>query len=118
MIPGIHGRLSRQRLQLTELYHHFKGVRKTANQIKLHTTDLPTSLDQDFYDDLVENFRLIEQALNNFNSEINSLNGQFNELNKDEIQTELINDAGITVTDNDGETSDIDISDTGLSEIS
>ena len=73
---------------------------------------------QDFYDDLVENFRLIEQALNNFNSEINSLNGQFNELNKDEIQTELINDAGITVTDNDGETSDIDISDTGSSEIS
>ena len=41
-----------------------------------------------------------------------------NELNKDEIQTELINDAGITVTDNDGETSDIDISDTGSSEIS
>ncbi|MBD8084897.1 hypothetical protein HUK45_01225 [Limosilactobacillus sp. c9Ua_26_M] len=84
-------------------------------RIKLHTTDLPITLSREFYDDLVENFRLIEQALNNLNSEVNSLNGQFNDLNKDDIRTELINDAGISVTDNDGETSIIDISDTDTS---
>ncbi|MBB1063646.1 hypothetical protein [Limosilactobacillus fastidiosus] len=85
------------------------------DQIKLHTTDLPITLSREFYDDLVENFRLIEQTLNNLNSEVNSLNGQFTELNKDDIQTELINDAGTSVTNNDGETSIIDISDTDTS---
>lgn len=90
-------------------------MKKMQDQIKLHTTDLPITLSREFYDDLVENFRLIEQTLNNLNSEVNSLNGQFNDLNKDDIQTELINDAGISVTDNDGETSIIDISDTDTS---
>ena len=70
------------------------------DQIKLHTTDLPITLSREFYDDLVENFRLIEQTLNNLNSEVNSLNG---------------NDAGISVTNSDGETSIIDISDTDTS---
>lgn len=90
-------------------------MKKMQDQIKLHTTDLPITLSREFYDDLVENFRLIEQTLNNFNSEVNSLNGQFNDLNKDDIQTELINDAGISVTNSDGETSIIDISDTDTS---
>lgn len=90
-------------------------MKKMQDQIKLHTTDLPITLSREFYDDLVENFRLIEQTLNNLNSEVNSLKGQFNDLNKDDIQTELINDAGISVTDNDGETSIIDISDTDTS---
>ena len=85
------------------------------DQIKLHTTDLPITLSREFYDDLVENFRLIEQTLKNLNSEVNSLNGKFNDLNKDDIQTELINDAGISVTNSDGETSIIDISDTDTS---
>lgn len=90
-------------------------MKRMQDQIRLHTTDLPIMLSREFYDDLVESFRLIEQTLNNLNSEINSLNGQFNDLNKDDIQTELINDAGISVTDNDGETSIIDISDTDTS---
>lgn len=36
------------------------------DQIKLHTTDIPLVLNRKFYDDLVENFKTIEQELNEF----------------------------------------------------
>ena len=36
------------------------------DQIKLHTTDSPLVLNRKFYDDLVENFKTIEQELNEF----------------------------------------------------
>ena len=34
------------------------------DQIKLHTTDITLVLNRKFYDDLVENFKTIEQELN------------------------------------------------------
>ena len=64
---------------------------------------------------LAENARAVEQELNEIDKNIARLTKQYNDLNKDDIQTELINDAGISVTDNDGETSIIDISDTDTS---
>lgn len=64
---------------------------------------------------LAENARAVEQKLNEIDKNIARLTKQYNDLNKDDIQTELINDAGISVTDNDGETSIIDISDTDTS---
>ena len=62
-----------------------------------------------------ENARAVEQELNEIDKNIARLTKQYNDLNIDDIQTELINDAGISVTDNDGETSIIDISDTDTS---
>lgn len=64
---------------------------------------------------LAENARAVEQELNEIDKNIARLTKQYNELNKDDIQTELINDAGISVTNSDGETSIIDISDTDTS---
>lgn len=83
--------------------------------MKLHTDDFPLLLNRDFYNDLIDNFKAIEKAINDLDKQISKLQEQFNDLNKDDIQTELINDAGISVTDNDGETSIIDISDTDTS---
>ena len=36
--------------------------------MKLHTTDLPLVINREFYDDLVENFTLIENALKDVDS--------------------------------------------------
>ena len=83
--------------------------------MKLHTDDFPLLLNRDFYNDLIDNFKAIEKAINDLDKQISKLQEQFNDLNKYDIQTELINDAGISVTDNDGETSIIDISDTDTS---
>lgn len=83
--------------------------------MKLHTDDFPLLLNRDFYNDLIDNFKAIEKAINDLDKQISKLQEQFNDLNKDDIQTELINDAGISVTNNDGETSIIDISDTDTS---
>lgn len=83
--------------------------------MKLHTDDFPLLLNRDFYNDLIDNFKAIEKAINDLNKQISKLQEQYNDLNKDDIQTELINDAGISVTNNDGETSIIDISDTDTS---
>ena len=83
--------------------------------MKLHTDDFPLLLNRDFYNDLIDNFKAIEKAINDLDKQISKLQEQYNDLNKDDIQTELINDAGISVTNNDGETSIIDISDTDTS---
>ena len=83
--------------------------------MKSHTDDFPLLLNRDFYNDLIDNFKAIEKAINDLDKQISKLQEQYNGLNKDDIQTELINDAGISVTNNDGETSIIDISDTDTS---
>lgn len=49
-----------------------------AEQIKLHTTDLPMVINREFYDDLVKNFTTIEQEMNEFAEMVGDKKSQAN----------------------------------------
>ena len=48
------------------------------DQIKLHTTDIPLVLNRKFYDDIVENFKTIEQEMNEFAEMVGDKKSQVN----------------------------------------
>lgn len=48
------------------------------DQIKLHTTDIPLVLNRKFYDDIVENFKTIEQEMNEFAEMVGDKKSQAN----------------------------------------
>lgn len=48
--------------------------------MKLHTTDLPLVINREFYDDLIENFEILEQENDDLINKINETNKRLNEL--------------------------------------
>lgn len=81
-----------------------------AEQVKLHTTDLPLTLNREFYNDLVENFTAIERKMNRLSSEMVELSQKYAEMQKQKqiaSETQLITDTGVTMPDHISRTTDI-----------
>lgn len=70
-----------------------------ADVDKIHTTDLPMVLNQQFYNDLVENFTVIKNAFTALNTRLDQISKQYDSLNKEELHTQLINETGTTTTE-------------------
>lgn len=66
---------------------------------KIHTTDLPIVLNREFYNDLVENFTIVKNAFTEINMKLDKLSQQYDNLNKEELHTQLINETGTTTTE-------------------
>jgi uncharacterized protein YecA (UPF0149 family) len=81
-----------------------------ANIDEIHT-DLPLTLNREFFDDLIENFTIIKQAMTEQNARMDQIVKQYDDLKKQqETDTQLINDTGAT-TANGPRTIDISDSD-------
>lgn len=72
--------------------------------MELHTDDFPLSLNRKSYDYLIENFKAIEQAINN-------LRGEVDKLKRSDVNTEYITDTSIQANEYDVPMS-VDINDT------
>lgn len=85
-----------------------------ADITKIHTSDLPDTLNQEFYSDLVENFTIIKSALTEITVDLDQLSKKYGNINKKDTSTQLITDTGkdnklngpitIDINDNDSHT--------------